>query len=165
MYSPKLDRNETALSLPIVATYNLRSLFPKVNSLKTDILERNIDVAFLQEIWEDSGNEKYQKEVEKMYELDGLKYVSTPQLKGTAKAAYGGAGLIVNTSKFSHIDPNIQVPDGLEVKWAIVKPKNQISKFKKTNSVFFLLSTKQRKIYKTCRLPYFNTAYAVYEIS
>ena len=113
MYSPKLDRNETALSLPIVATYNLRSLFPKVNSLKTDILERNIDVAFLQEIWEDSGNEKYQKEVEKMYELDGLKYVSTPRPKGKAKAAYGGAGLIVNTSKFSLIDPNIQVPDGL----------------------------------------------------
>ena len=47
---PAINRNNKAQRLPTVATYNLRSLLPKVKSLKTDIIEREIDVAFLQEI-------------------------------------------------------------------------------------------------------------------
>ena len=50
----KVDKIAAALSLPTVATYNLRSLFPKIESLKTDLLERKIDVSFLVEIWEQS---------------------------------------------------------------------------------------------------------------
>ena len=34
----KINRTVAALSLPIIATYNLRSMFPKINSLKTDII-------------------------------------------------------------------------------------------------------------------------------
>ena len=50
----KVDKITAALSLPTAATYNLRSLFPKIESLKTDLLERKIDVSFLTEIWEQS---------------------------------------------------------------------------------------------------------------
>ena len=42
----KPDKISAALDLPTVATYNCRSLFPKVESLKTDLLERQIDVFF-----------------------------------------------------------------------------------------------------------------------
>jgi len=98
----KIDRHQTALALPIVATYNLRSLLPKVNSLKTDLIEREIDVAFLQEIWEDRSNNNYKQEVEKMFEENGLLYKSCPRPK-TSKAAYGGAALIVNTKKFTFL--------------------------------------------------------------
>ena len=76
-----IEQHNTALTLPIIATYNLRSLLPKVKSLKTDLIEREIDLAFLQEIWEDSGNEKYQFEVEKMFEENGLLYRSSPRPK------------------------------------------------------------------------------------
>lgn len=55
----KADRITTALNLPIVASYNLRSLGPKVNSLKTDLIERSIDLAFLQEIWEPKDNKAF----------------------------------------------------------------------------------------------------------
>ena len=48
----KPDKISTAVSLPSVATYNCRSLFPKIDSLKTDLLERQIDVGFLTEIWQ-----------------------------------------------------------------------------------------------------------------
>ena len=41
------DKITAALNLPTVATYNLRSLFPKVESLKKDLLERKVDVGFL----------------------------------------------------------------------------------------------------------------------
>ena len=57
----------------------MRSLLPKVNSLKVDLLERNIDVGFLQEIWEDSGNEHYQYEVEKIFQMHGLQFIFLPQ--------------------------------------------------------------------------------------
>ena len=42
----KNDKIITAKYLPIVATYNLRSMLPKLDSLTTDILERNIDCGF-----------------------------------------------------------------------------------------------------------------------
>ena len=50
------DRVSIALNLPVVATYNLRSLMPNIRNLRTDLLERKIDLAFLQEIWEQSEN-------------------------------------------------------------------------------------------------------------
>ena len=77
--SLNVDKITAALSLPKIATFNLRSLFPKINSLKTDIVERAIDVSFLQEIWEQSESEAFQFEIEKMLEVEGLQYISTPR--------------------------------------------------------------------------------------
>ena len=126
---PKIDKISTALSLPIIATYNLRSLLPKVNCLKTDILEREIDVAFLQGIWENSENIKYQSEIEKMFELNGLLYKSTPRMKGKGKVNYGGAALIINSLKYSFSEVNVSVPSGLEIIWGLLRPKTQSSKY------------------------------------
>ena len=42
----KIDKIAAALNLPTVATYNLRSMIPKINSLKIDILERAVDLGF-----------------------------------------------------------------------------------------------------------------------
>ena len=47
----KGDKISDAVHLPTVATYNLRSFFPKAGNLTTDMLERQIDCGFLQEIW------------------------------------------------------------------------------------------------------------------
>ena len=69
---PKMDNVTIALDLPIVATYNLRSLIPKVNSLKNDLLERSIGIGFLQEIWEKSDSKTHQFEFEKMFEIEGF---------------------------------------------------------------------------------------------
>ena len=52
--------------MPTVASYNLRSLIPKINNFKDDILEHGIDCAFLSEMWENSDNEKHQYELEKL---------------------------------------------------------------------------------------------------
>ena len=62
--------------IPTVATYNLRSLFPKINNLKDDIVERGVDCAFLSEIWEHSENETHQYELDKLLQLHGLQYFS-----------------------------------------------------------------------------------------
>ena len=110
---PQIDRTSAAISLPIVVTYNMRGLLPKV-PFKADLFERNIDIGFLKEIWEDIGNENYQLEVEKMFQINGLKYISLPRPK-TSRCAYGGAAVIVNTLKFSFSPVNIKIPEDLEV--------------------------------------------------
>ena len=67
-------------SLPIIAVSNLRSLTPKLNNFKDDLIEREISVALLSEVWEKTSCKKQQYEVEKMFQLDGLKYISTPRI-------------------------------------------------------------------------------------
>ena len=56
-FNPKnLKKYEVALNLPTVASYNVRSLFPKIRSFKTDMLIRAVSVAFVSEIWEQKEN-------------------------------------------------------------------------------------------------------------
>ena len=76
------DKISTAQYLPVVAAYNMRSLFPKIDNLKTDILERQIDVGFFSEIWQKAENKKHQSEIEIMIEKEGLKHISTARPSG-----------------------------------------------------------------------------------
>ena len=87
----KPDKITSASYMPVVATYNCRSIFPKLGNLKKDILERNIQAAFCCEIWEKAENKQHQLKIEEMLEKDGLKYISTPRPSGL-----GGAAIIVN---------------------------------------------------------------------
>ena len=89
----KPDKITAALSLPTIATYNCRSLFPKVESLKTDLLERKIDVGFLQEVWQQTTNSDHQYAIEKMLELSGLQYFSTTRPPNKKEVSYGGAAI------------------------------------------------------------------------
>ena len=86
----------SAMSLPTVATYNCRSLFPKIDSLKTDLLERQIDVGFLTEIWQQTHNNEHNFEIEKMLEIGGLQYLSTARPPSKNGVSYGGAAIVVN---------------------------------------------------------------------
>ena len=127
----KKDQISSALCLPVVATYNLRSLIPKIQSLKNDIVERSVSLAFLQEIWEQTDNKSHQFEIEKLLELHGLQYISNPRPKNTKGRSYGGTAIIINQEKFSCEKLNILIPSNLEVVWGLVKPKNQSSNFNK----------------------------------
>ena len=127
----KPDKITAAISLPTVATYNCRSLFPKIESLKTDLLERKIDVGFLVEIWEQKQNFEHKFEVEKMLEISGLKYISTARPPNRKGVSYGGAAIVVNLEKFSLEKLKINTPYNLEVVWGLLKPKNPKAKFKK----------------------------------
>jgi hypothetical protein len=85
-YLPKrktIKRNSKllqCLSLPIISV--LRSLLPKINNFKTDILEREIGLSLLLEICEVKGKKKHLCEITKMLEVEGLKYISTLQILG-----------------------------------------------------------------------------------
>ena len=120
------DKITSASCMPIVATYNCRSIFPKLGNLKKDILERNIQAAFCCEIWEKREKKQHQLEIEKMLEIDGLKYISTPRPSG-----WGGAAIIVNQEFFTLEKLNINIPEKLEMIWGLMKLKSEIARYKK----------------------------------
>ena len=107
------------ISLPTVSVSNLRSLGPKLNSFKNDLIQREIAVALCSEVWEKTNSKKYQFQIEKMLQIEGLKYISTPR---TTKRG-GGAAIIVNTEKFSLDKLDLAVPYNLEIVWGIIRPK------------------------------------------
>ena len=67
------------ISLPTVIMYNMRSFFPKQNNFCDDFLEREADLAFLTEVWEKKENSKHKFKIEKMLEMKGINYISTPR--------------------------------------------------------------------------------------
>ena len=129
--SDKQDKITAARCLPKVATYNLRSLLPKIVSLSTDILERKIDCSFLSEIWEQVDNINHQFEIEKLLELNGLKYISTSRKPSRNGVSYGGAAIIVNLEKFSCEKIPVHIPQNIEAVWCLLRPKNPGASFKK----------------------------------
>ena len=124
---PHLKKHQVALDLPTVASYNVRSLFQKILSFKTDMLERAVSVAFVSEIWEQRENFEHMNEIETMLEIDGLKYVSTSR---PSKTKGGGAAIIVNLEKYSVEKLNIIIPNSLDVVWGLLKPKSSQTKYK-----------------------------------
>ena len=117
---------EIASNLPTVAVYNFRSLYPKLENVKTDILNRSISVAFCCEIWEKPGDEKQEAKIEKMLQIDGLKYISNPRSTG-----WGGAAIIVDLERFTvkKLD-SVHVPKNLDVVWALLTCKSDKPRFK-----------------------------------
>ena len=113
-------------SLPIIAVSNLRSLAPKLNNFKQDMIEREISVGLLSEVWEKASCRKQQYEMEKMLQMDGLKYISTPR---TTKRG-GGAAIVVNIEKFSLEKIHVVIPHNLEVVWGLMRPKKTTSKIR-----------------------------------
>ena len=141
----KLTKHQVAHNLPTIASYNVRSLFPKINSLKKDIHERSVDVGFISEVWEVKEKKEHAFEVEKMLEMDGLGYISKsrpPSNRG------GGVAIITNMKKFTMEKLNVGVPENLEVIWGMLKPKKGPSKFKKIIVCSFYSPPNSRKNYK-----------------
>ena len=115
-----------AVSLPIFSVYNMRSIWSKLSSLAEDMEERETDLTILSEVWEKKENKNHKSQIETLLEIEGLRYISTPRPSG-----WGGAGLIVNQSRFSIEKLNISIPDNLEVVWGLLKPKDETAKFKR----------------------------------
>ena len=113
--------------LPVITVSNLRSLFPKVRNVRTDMLERHVDVNLCCEIFEKANDKKQIDEIEKMLEIDGFKYFSTPRPRGKRG---GGAAIIASTRKFKVEKLEIQIPHKLEIVWALAKPKHSDAHFK-----------------------------------
>ena len=72
------------------------------------MIEREISVTLLSEVWEKANCKKPQYEIEKMLQLECLKYISTPR---TTKRG-GGSAIVVNLSTFS-LEKKVLIPHKL----------------------------------------------------
>ena len=86
-----------AVTLPKMSNYNMRSLMPKLFNFGTDMEDRCCSISFLTEVWQKAENKKHQFRIEELFEMRGLKYISTPR-PGTRRG--GGAAIVVNTENF-----------------------------------------------------------------
>ena len=105
------------------------------------MLERNISVSFVSEIWQRSDKKEHSLEIEKMLEEDGLKYISTARKANARGISYGGAALIVDLEKYSCEKLNVSVPQNIEAVWGLLKPRAGSAQFKKIIACSFLLSS------------------------
>ena len=46
------DKPSVCNTLPVISVSNLRSLIPKINNFKNDMLEREISLVLISEVWE-----------------------------------------------------------------------------------------------------------------
>ena len=106
----------------------MRSLFPKIQNFSEDMLERQRDIAILTEIWQKEESKKHQLKIEKMFEMSGIQYISTP--RSGAKRG-GGAAIAIRTENFTISKLNIENPKSLEVVWGLLKPKVVTGKISK----------------------------------
>ena len=111
------------MALPTIAVTNFRSLEPKVENVKIDIIEREIDLLLGTETWQKDSNRRLKSNVEKMFEENSLKFISCPR-PSTKRG--GGCAVIVNENKFTAEKLPILVPHKLEVVWTLVRPKKAI---------------------------------------
>ena len=124
----RLKNAMIANHLPVITVCNMRSFFPKIKNFKEDFLNHAVDVSLLCEVWEKKESKRHKAELEEMLEMEGLKYFSTTRPRGKRG---GGAAIIVNTEKFHVEKLNIQIPNHLEIIWALAKPKAETALFKR----------------------------------
>ena len=138
------DRVAISAELPTIAATNTRSIFPKIRNFSEDIIQRKITVCFISETWEQETNSKFQKEVEIIFEMKGLQFISCHRPKNRRG---GGAAIVVNTEKFHCEKLDVLVPGNLECVWATLRPKHitKETKFKQIILCGFYSPPKSRK--------------------
>ena len=120
----------------------MRSLMPKINNFKNDVLERNISIALLSEIWEKKGKKKHKLEIEKMLQQDGLKYISTPR---PSSKRGGGCAIVADLKNFSLQKIDVILPQSVEVTYGLLRAKNEKAKYRVIIAVAFYSPPRSRK--------------------
>ena len=131
-----------AVNLPAFTVYNRRSLWSKINNLAEDIIERSVDISFLNEVWEKKENLNHQASIEEMLELKGINYISTPR-PGLRQG--GGTAIATCPTLFSLVKLHIEIPSALEIVWGLLRPKRVIGRISKIILGSFYSPPRSRK--------------------
>ena len=141
-----------ALNLPAFTFYNMRSLWSKVNNLGEDIIERDVDISFLSEVWEKKENIQHQACIEELLEMKGILYISTPR-PGLRRG--GVTAIAASPKKFSLVKLHIEIPHSLEVVWDLLRPRRAVGSIKKIILCSFYCPPRSRK--KTILIDHIST--------
>jgi hypothetical protein len=141
-----------AINLLAFTVYNMRSLWSKVNSLGEDIIERDVAISFLSEVWEKKENVLHQSCIQELLELKVISYISTPQ-PGARRG--GGTAIAACPKKFSLVKLNIDIPNAVEVVWGLLRPKKIIGRIRKIILCSFYCPPRSKK--KTILIAHIST--------
>ena len=124
------SKSVAIIPAPTLLCTNVRSAFPKADSITTEILEEGIDLAFLTEIWMDSSNPLHSNKLERLFEVHGLESATTPR-RGRRG---GGVAIILNTAgnyTMKRLQVNVATGrNSLETIWVLVTSKVPGGKYK-----------------------------------
>ena len=120
----------------------MRSLFPKLNGYKNDIIQIETGLSLLSEVWEKKGKRKHKIEIEKMLQIEGLKYISTPR---PSSKRGGGCAIVANLSMYSMEKVEVITPKSVEVTYGLLRAKNTNAKFRDILAVAFYSPPNSKK--------------------
>ena len=80
--------------------------------------------------------------IEKMLQMEGLKYISTPR---PSSKRGGGCAIVANLSQFSLEKIDVSIPKSVEVTYGLLKTKNATAKYKEIIAVSFYSPPRSRK--------------------
>ena len=120
----------------------MRSLFPKLNGYKNDLIQREIGLSLLSEVWEKKGKRKHRVEIEKMLQIEGLKYISTPR---PSSKRGGGCAIVANLSMYSMEKVEVITPKSVEVTYGLLRARNTNAKFRDIIAVAFYSPPNSKK--------------------
>ena len=101
-------------------------------------------MALCSETWEKSNNKKYQKNIEEMLEMKGLRMISNPRKYQRG----GGVCIIANTTKVNIQAVETPNPDNVEAVFALVKPLAPSPQIKTIITFAFYCPPRSRKMSK-----------------
>ena len=120
------DETQQTSRLPLCLMFNARSVYNKVNNLRTMLKQIGPDITIISETWE-----------RKRLCLDDL--LSLSQFKSLSYCRQqrpgGGCAIIYNDQRFEVNPFEINVPDDVEATWAVFKPLSGSSDSHKVNNI------------------------------
>ena len=109
--------------VPTLLCINVRSAFPKLQSICDEILEREATISFLTEIWQDINNPMHSNQLERALQLQGIEIITNPR-----RGRRGGGVAIALNIRHEYQMTKLQVnctsgKGSLEAVWALIRPK------------------------------------------
>ena len=136
-------RLNTASSMPLICVANARSLYNKCTNFKHILHELGIELAIISETWE-----REEISLEQLMNLQQYKIISFKRPKKKAnRQPGGGAAIFYNENRFTVSKIETSIPTGVEIVWALVKPKQNIGNIKKIAVASVYISPSS--VYKT----------------
>ena len=109
---------------------NVRSLFPKLDSLCATLTEEGVCIGFISEIWMSELNPLHSQQLERKLHLHGFEFIANPRLNKRG----GGVAIVVNLNKgytVKKLEVNCSMGGNrLEVVWALVTPPQPVGQYK-----------------------------------
>ena len=120
-------RINTATSLPLICVANARSLYNKSTNFKHILHELGVEIALISETLE-----RQELSLDELLSLQQHKIISYKRPKRKERRQPGGgAAIVYSENRFSVSKLDVSVPHGVEIVWAMVKPKQYTANIQK----------------------------------